>query len=126
MYLHTTVFISVVFFSSRRRHTRCALVTGVQTCALPIFPHPAPADAPQVPQAADPDDAEVAVASQAGGVQVAGDGPRLVFPPRAVGRCAAGRGQGQLGNASCRERVCQYVSTSVVAVSIKKTFNIRI
>src|SRR3546814_6404026 len=24
--------------SSRRRHTRCALVTGVQTCALPIFP----------------------------------------------------------------------------------------
>src|SRR3546814_6826416 len=25
------------FFSSRRRHTRCALVTGVQTCALPIY-----------------------------------------------------------------------------------------
>src|SRR3546814_14013241 len=25
------------FFSSRRRHTRYALVTGVQTCALPIF-----------------------------------------------------------------------------------------
>src|SRR3546814_9815043 len=24
------------FFASRRRHTRCALVTGVQTCALPI------------------------------------------------------------------------------------------
>src|SRR3546814_10159939 len=31
------VFLLVfVFFSSRRRHTRCALVTGVQTCALPI------------------------------------------------------------------------------------------
>src|SRR3546814_10340724 len=35
-------FIRVVcffdfFFSSRRRHTRCALVTGVQTCALPIY-----------------------------------------------------------------------------------------
>src|SRR3546814_10767182 len=27
---------SIFFFSSRRRHTRCALVTGVQTCALPI------------------------------------------------------------------------------------------
>src|SRR3546814_5905227 len=26
-------------FSSRRRHTRCALVTGVQTCALPIYPN---------------------------------------------------------------------------------------
>src|SRR3546814_5228971 len=25
-----------VFFASRRRHTRCSLVTGVQTCALPI------------------------------------------------------------------------------------------
>src|SRR3546814_15794170 len=28
--------ICCFFFSSRRRHTRCALVTGVQTCALPI------------------------------------------------------------------------------------------
>src|SRR3546814_84337 len=28
--------MSCFFFSSRRRHTRCALVTGVQTCALPI------------------------------------------------------------------------------------------
>src|SRR3546814_10751314 len=27
----------VLFFSSIRRHTRCALVTGVQTCALPIW-----------------------------------------------------------------------------------------
>src|SRR3546814_9902968 len=31
--LHVSYFF---FFSSRRRHTRCALVTGVQTCALPI------------------------------------------------------------------------------------------
>src|SRR3546814_6977126 len=30
------VFVGYFFFSSRRRHTRCALVTGVQTCALPI------------------------------------------------------------------------------------------
>src|SRR3546814_2637119 len=32
---HLTAYF---FFSSRRRHTRCALVTGVQTCALPILP----------------------------------------------------------------------------------------
>src|SRR3546814_4021654 len=32
-----SVFCCVFFFSSRRRHTRCALVTGVQTCALPIL-----------------------------------------------------------------------------------------
>src|SRR3546814_7668400 len=31
------VIVIVFFFSSRRRHTRCALVTGVQTCALPIL-----------------------------------------------------------------------------------------
>src|SRR3546814_7446938 len=31
------LFYFIFFFSSRRRHTRCALVTGVQTCALPIF-----------------------------------------------------------------------------------------
>src|SRR3546814_10750500 len=30
------VWVLFFFFSSRRRHTRCALVTGVQTCALPI------------------------------------------------------------------------------------------
>src|SRR3546814_8776399 len=31
------LYLGLFFFSSRRRHTRCALVTGVQTCALPIF-----------------------------------------------------------------------------------------
>src|SRR3546814_5842579 len=31
-----SIYFLFFFFSSRRRHTRCALVTGVQTCALPI------------------------------------------------------------------------------------------
>src|SRR3546814_7363805 len=35
---YVVVVIFCFFFSSRRRHTRCALVTGVQTCALPILP----------------------------------------------------------------------------------------
>src|SRR3546814_9997966 len=35
-YVQLFVLLFVFFFSSRRRHTRCALVTGVQTCALPI------------------------------------------------------------------------------------------
>src|SRR3546814_20543862 len=34
--MHTQSFSILFFFSSRRRHTRFALVTGVQTCALPI------------------------------------------------------------------------------------------
>src|SRR3546814_8876649 len=37
MFVVSCVFLLVFFFSSRRRHTRCALVTGVQTCALPIY-----------------------------------------------------------------------------------------
>src|SRR3546814_6719530 len=36
-YLVILFYYRCFFFSSRRRHTRCALVTGVQTCALPIF-----------------------------------------------------------------------------------------
>src|SRR3546814_5306768 len=32
------IYVVFFFLSSRRRHTRCALVTGVQTCALPIYP----------------------------------------------------------------------------------------
>src|SRR3546814_7419012 len=37
LFIGVSLFLSLFFFfSSRRRHTRCALVTGVQTCALPI------------------------------------------------------------------------------------------
>src|SRR3546814_8044421 len=36
--LFVFVVFSFFFLSSRRRHTICALVTGVQTCALPIWP----------------------------------------------------------------------------------------
>src|SRR3546814_2473683 len=35
--MYYSLFCFLFFFSSRRRHTRCALVTGVQTCALPIY-----------------------------------------------------------------------------------------
>src|SRR3546814_7753706 len=34
--MHYVDVVCLFFFSSRRRHTRCALVAGVQTCALPI------------------------------------------------------------------------------------------
>src|SRR3546814_109229 len=39
--VHSSFYMACFFFfSSRRRHTRCALVTGVQTCALPISASP--------------------------------------------------------------------------------------
>src|SRR3546814_4014190 len=50
------------FLSSRRRHTRCALVTGVQTCALPIL-----TDAEQVLDAANRKAAQQELIKQAKG-----------------------------------------------------------
>src|SRR3546814_9082839 len=86
------LFVSFLFCSSRRRHTRCALVTGVQTCALPIS-----------------DIAERALAHAA----MAPIGVAPVVGARKADRAAlaaAGhREAGPIGRASCRERVCQYV-----------------
>src|SRR3546814_1370917 len=82
------ISIWCLFFSSRRRHTRCALVTGVQTCALPIFTRAAA-------------DARVMVAPV---VDCAGD---WRFTPALTG--AHAMSSPKIGRASCRERVCQYV-----------------
>src|SRR3546814_1032479 len=88
-------------FSSRRRHTRCALVTGVQTCALPI--------SLQLCSGTDGlsfHDAAIRMREQ----------NRLVgrpLPRRAVGSTLLLKGLeaevAEIGRASCRERVCQYV-----------------
>ena len=56
-----------------------------------LLPRAAPADAPQLPQAADRDDAEIAAAPQAGGLDAGGDGPGLQLPPHPVGRAARRR-----------------------------------
>src|SRR3546814_8117805 len=90
-------------FSSRMRHTRCALVTGVQTCALPIF--------------------AAALVMSAEGMTMNGSDPPsssttfLSALPAALarqGHAGLRRPEGQerqaeIGRASCRERVCQYV-----------------
>src|SRR3546814_6130485 len=61
-------------FSSRRRHTRCALVTGVQTCALPICP------ASSSPSAVMPD-ASVAACVSLAANQPAPTVSAIVFSP---------------------------------------------
>src|SRR3546814_1173790 len=68
--LYSVICILIFFFSSRRRHTRCALVTGIQTCALPICrgPRPKPED-PHLP--IDPE----AAAEQSGLHYVSDDMP---------------------------------------------------
>src|SRR3546814_8095353 len=72
------------FFSSRRRHTRCALVTGVQTCALPIWLSSA--------------ENELGKRSFSA----------LLSPERGTVMQNIQTGL-EIGRASCRERVCQYV-----------------
>src|SRR3546814_13407417 len=55
------------FFSSRRRHTRCALVTGVQTCALPISSSlSGPNDPVVIPRGSEKTDWEVELAAVIG------------------------------------------------------------
>src|SRR3546814_4116957 len=89
------VGLGFFFFSSRRRHTRCALVTGVQTCALPI--------------------------SLRGGSRSKGARGQEPIDPATrtfqalrikvndeLGEITRGL-VAEIGRASCRERVCQYV-----------------
>src|SRR3546814_2487124 len=90
------------FFSSRRRHTRCALVTGVQTCALPISGGIGP-----------PDEGNRMFDTKT--VSIEWGGKTLTLETGRVARQADGAvlatlGETvEIGRASCRERVCQYV-----------------
>src|SRR3546814_10713323 len=80
------------FFSSRRRHTRCALVTGVQTCALPILQL-----IDKLSVLADAAKYDVSCASSGA-------------PKRSSkGKSGLGATNGKIGRASCRESVWQSV-----------------
>src|SRR3546814_8217530 len=91
------IFFVVFFFSSRRRHTRCALVTGVQTCALPIS---APGLACIVPR-------RFAAAHTRGPVRM--HAVKQYFLEDLEVGMRADYAREEIGRASCRERVCQYV-----------------
>src|SRR3546814_1512552 len=103
-----------LFFSSRRRHTSCALVTGVQTCALPISasvideitcstihgfcqrlikPYPVEADIDPGASVMDRNQADLA----------------FIEIVETWLREQLSGGEGEIGRASCRERVRQYV-----------------
>src|SRR3546814_8167853 len=84
------------FFSSRRRHTRCALVTGVQTCALPIS-------------------GGIAVHTQMTNqwqemeTRLSEESNRIDANTKALSTSMTEIRSEEIGRASCRERVCQYV-----------------
>src|SRR3546814_19388989 len=139
-YISSCVFFSFCdllffFFSSRRRHTRCALVTGVQTCALPIYV----AIAAEVAQRRRLVDQRLGIARISGerlvvpierrrqpllvadqiGLERACGAVRRVELYGIVDRIARAERVGarlEIGRASWRERVCQYVEMQVVAV----------
>src|SRR3546814_2241399 len=94
-----TFVLFVFFFSSRRRQTRCALVTGVQTCALPI------SGSYCIDYAVKPCvRCDQGFYSSAAGTSVCSQCP--------VGLTTQSSGASditEIGRASCRERVCQYV-----------------
>src|SRR3546814_9545870 len=101
------IFNTVFFFSSRRRHTRCALVTGVQTCALPISQRP-PRLAVDIDSLAD---AITVVFEGAFIVSRTLDDPQTVSHQlrHLHGYLQLLFGVEEIGSASCRERVCPSV-----------------
>src|SRR3546814_10729708 len=93
----------LVVLSSRRRHTRCALVTGVQTCALPIC---------GVVELWTNGSADLAIIVFVASIVV----PMLKFLSLGMLLVSSQRGsdwarpqRAQIGRASCRERVGPYV-----------------
>src|SRR3546814_6512447 len=89
------------FFSSRRRHTRCALVTGVQTCALPIYR--------QVADLIQEERAIVRKLETSGAIILRIRERALLVSEELAFKKRFCNGTKEIGRASCRERVCQYV-----------------
>src|SRR3546814_6978416 len=101
----------LLFFSSRRRHTRCALVTGVQTCALPIC---------ALPQTISSDATGTLVVTGYNYDPATGEGS-VAYVYTLTDNTLDANGTtvsfdltitdadgDEIGRASCRERACQY------------------
>src|SRR3546814_17845848 len=128
------------FFSSRRRHTRCALVTGVQTCALPISPaldNQTSAKRPYRGWCVTAFDSHRQRRREEEAIGCCKDEhcakqQQFRCQQRTIETCEKRSQSGrphqypavdQIERSSCRERVCQYVYISVLAESIKKKKN---
>src|SRR3546814_16140784 len=123
------------FFSSRRRHTICALVTGVQTCALPIYASENPARSSWAPTAclaqvaaarwlakafSNPSTGKLKHAAPGTPAECRAGQVPAAQPPWPLACCRVPSDRTEIGRASCRESGCQDVWIRVVAVTLKQ------
>src|SRR3546814_8874460 len=107
-------YVLLFFCSSRRRHTRCALVTGVQTCALPISLRPETVTSASFASSLMRSPRRV-VRPRAGGGSASHGPPSVRAWVGRSGRSRRSSGTGEqrhtpeFGRTSCRERVGQSV-----------------
>src|SRR3546814_5130948 len=92
------------FFSSIRRHTRCALVTGVQTCALPILFRKIRSTEPVADYLVEVLGRELSKRNRV--LWLVPGGSSIAIAAEVSKRLDVTL---QIGRASCRERGCQYV-----------------
>src|SRR3546814_9379938 len=102
------MFVWYFFFASRRRHTRYALVTGVQTCALPISLSDLQVGQPDCPEQRGEVLGGLAVPSLRGDARLRGL-RRRSWGLGGGTRSSCNRRSTETGRASCSESVCQYV-----------------
>src|SRR3546814_17750463 len=129
-------FCVFFLFSSRRRHTRCALVTGVQTCALPISTSERNNGLKVTLSDIDPANKRFTIKFSDNYIRYLGyyaifydaEGNKLSlkdWTPDGEDSNTSLTYE-QIGRASCRESGCRYVSITGVAVTLKKKkINIR-
>src|SRR3546814_6935654 len=118
----------IFFFTSRRRHTRCALVTGVQTCALPICFVDVDAAVGLLiifedcdERAPDREARAVERVDELVALRALAAEARVHAPCLEIAAVRAARNLA-IGRASCRERVCQSVKYPVGAVALQKKY----
>src|SRR3546814_4641724 len=102
---------SLFFYSSRSRHTRCALVTGVQTCALPILDllGVLPLEVLQVAFWLLDPERTVSKYERFGKLPPGSDQANGFIRVEDWANGGAPLTRAEIGRASCRDRVCQYV-----------------
>src|SRR3546814_10476290 len=109
------------FFASRRRHTRCALVTGVQTCALPILECAMFQIAIFGQRSLTHEEDRHRTNEHRADTETDGDDEQVVRKSERTDHAVEREARVKNGSATSRERVCQYGYISVDTVTVNKT-----